>query len=152
MNEDKISIIQSLPYLKDTTLCDLANGGFLLAFVKSPKDERTKMMQVIKDSVEGEDVLAVSFCDCACDLILSIYERSSISWKKKYEHPQLLIINDFHELMGKESTQMEFLWLIQNRMKFNKATILLSALSISDIQPEFLDELIHLISMNYRKE
>lgn len=97
------------------------------------------------------DVLAVHTNEFIEELIQSIQSRDNLN-RDKFVNPQILLIDDVHFLMNKESTQYELYVLLKKRMEERKLTILFSPYGISQMRTYFRDDLIQLLALGIKED
>ena len=97
-----------------------------------------------------DDILAVHTNEFVEDLIRAIQSGDKLN-REKYVNPNILLLDDVHFLMSKESTQYELYVLLKKRIEERKLTVLFSPYSISQMRTCFRDDLIQLLTLSMRE-
>lgn len=119
-----------------------------------PADLRLHAKYALINKWQNEyDIQSINFTDFAEALIAAIYNGTHFSTLKHFIEPAVLILDDLHLAVSKESTQeMLFASVIKPRMEAKKLTVLFSEYSYNMLSVTLRDDLRNLLKLGFHED
>ncbi len=139
----QLSILKQLARMPDT---------FRICFFHLQADKRIHAKHGLLNLWQGEyDVLSVNMADFVRELIQAIHNGTWLADLDRYQEPQILLVDDWQLITGKDSTQESFYAsVLKPRLEKKLLTVIFSEQGYTELSPVLRDDLRNLLKLGLR--
>ena len=136
----QLSILKQLARMPDT---------FRICFFHLQADKRLHWKHALLNLWHGKyDVLRVNMADFIRELIQAIHDGTWLSDLDRYQSPEILLVDDWQLITGKDSTQESFYAsVLKPRLEKKLLTVIFSEQGYTELSPILRDDLRNLLKL-----
>lgn len=132
-----------------------APQDFRLVFLHMPSHQRFHLKQALlngwREKDEEVDWCSITASELVGELLESI-RRGNIPYDaRKWIAPSILLLDDIQELVGSESTQIEFYRILKKRLESRKTTVLFSEVGMEHLHLLIRDDVLNIMRLGIKK-
>ena len=138
----QLSILKQLACMPDS---------FRICFFHLQADKRLHWKHTLLNLWQGEyDVLNVNMADFNRELIQTIHNGTWFSDMERYLEPEILLVDDWQLITGKDSTQESFYAsVLKPRLEKKFLTVIFSEQGYTELSPVLRDDLRNLLKLGF---
>lgn len=126
-------------------------GSFRIAFFHLEADKRLYAKHALINLWQSEyDVQSVNMSDFIRELIQAIHNGKWLEDMDRYQEPEILLVDDWQLITGKESTQESFyISVLKPRLEKKLLTVIFSEQGYTELSPALRDDLRNLLKLGF---
>lgn len=124
---------------------------FRLVFFHMPADVRLQAKHALINLWQGEyNVLSLNMADFTRELIEAIHKGTWLSDMNRYQESEILLVDDWQLITGKDSTQESFYAsVLKPRLEKKVLTVIFSEQGYTELSPILRDDLRNLLKLGF---